>query len=130
MPQLKGRHQTSLALTNHVEGRVRECADPETIRRRAIYDALAEMTSVIYAIRTEDNLIKIGYTGSLRERRRNHGVGFTDILAVRAGTYEEEQALHQRFLSHLARGKEYYHPNPEIMSFVNGIREAAGVPAC
>lgn len=102
--------------------------DPQADRQRAIYEALRELGEVVYAVACPDGLIKIGHTGSLRERRRGHGVDFTDILAVMSGTYDDEQAIHARFNKHLVRGREYYRRDPEILEFVNGIRERAGIP--
>ena len=111
--------------------RVRYRADPEPAendRRRAILEALANLGEVIYAIRCPDGLIKIGWTTRLRHRRYFYGGGFDAILAVIPGTHDEEQALHERFRPYRAKGHEYYHPTPEVLSFINEIRERAGIP--
>lgn len=127
MPQLRFRNRAALS-GREVGHLVKQCPPDELIRRRAIYKALSDMGDVIYAIACDDGTIKIGFTGSLRERRRNHGVGFDQIIAVTPGTYEQEQELHQRFREHRARGWEYYHPHPDVVAFVNEIRVRAGVP--
>lgn len=127
MPQRRGKSAVIVQPT-HAEAYVKEGPDPEVVRRRAIYEALGELGEVIYVIRCDDGLIKIGWTRGLRERRRSIESDFTAILAVRPGSYDDEQAIHARFRRHCARGREYYHPTPEILDFINEIRDQAGVP--
>lgn len=127
MPQRNSR-TVRLVQPTHARGYIKQAPDPELVRRRAIYDALSETGEVIYVIRCDDGLIKIGHTGCLRDRRRQHRADFTAILAVIPGTYEEEQAIHQRFAKHCAKGREYYHPTSEILAFVNDVRTKAGIP--
>ena len=117
-----------LVQPTHARGYIKQSPEAELVRRRAIYEALGELGEVIYVIRCDDGLIKIGHTGCLRDRRRHHRADFADILAVIPGSYEVEQAIHQRFREHCARGREYYHPTPEILAFINDVREQAGVP--
>jgi hypothetical protein len=107
--------------------RVKDSPAPDVVRRRAIYEAMADLGDVIYAIACPDGLIKIGFTTKLLHRRHQHGAAFEDILAVMPGTYEEEQLIHQSLREHVARGQEYYRPHPDVVDFVNEIRSRAGI---
>lgn len=98
------------------------------VRRKAILEAITDLGAVIYAIQCADGLIKIGHTGNLKHRRSQHGVAFGAILAVIPGSYDDEQALHKQLQQHVAKGREYYHPTPEVLDFVNRIRTRAGIP--
>lgn len=126
MPRKRGRHQK--VMVGVPEQIRRPVATAEGHRRRAFFEALAEVGEVIYVIRCPDGLIKIGHTTNLRDRRRQFDSDPRAILAVVPGTYEEEQAIHDGLRDFCARGREFYYPAPEILAFVNDIREQAGVP--
>lgn len=100
-------------------------------RREHTYKLLAEVGPVIYAIRTGDDLIKIGYTTDLASRQRNFGKAqlgeFGHILAARPGTRQDEQAIHQRLKGLAARGWEYYPWRPEVVAVVNEMRASLGL---
>jgi hypothetical protein len=81
---------------------------------------------VVYAIRTKDGLIKIGWTSDLYNRVRGFG-GTGSILAWMPGTLDDEQALHRGLATHVARGREYYNPTAEVLSEVNAMRETLGL---
>jgi len=89
------------------------------------------MGSVVYAIKTADDLIKFGYTTNLFGRLAHYGIGIKDarrLLMVKAGTPVTEQEILLRFARHVARGKEYFHPTGEIIEFINEHRSRMGVP--
>ena len=95
-------------------------------RRRT--ETLNELGPVLYAFRTRDGLIKFGFSKHLAQRAASFG-GLDAILAVRLGaTYTDEQALHDSLQAHVARGREFYHPTPEIIATVNAMRADMGMP--
>lgn len=90
----------------------------------AILEALGP---VVYAIRTKDQLIKIGFTGNLAARRRHLSTRREDMLGFFRGTLEDEQAIHAQLVPFRARGREYYHPTPEVLAVVNDMRADIGL---
>lgn len=86
-----------------------------------------DLPPVVYFIRTDDGLIKIGHTTNLATRKRAFGSGWERILAVIPGSRDDEAAEHERFAKHLARGHEYFHPAPEVLNRINEIRQTLGV---
>lgn len=82
---------------------------------------------VVYFMRTRDDLIKIGYTTDLSQRKRHFGSGWDHVLAVKPGNREDEKELHRRFAQHLARGEEYFRPARPIIDYINTLRLALGV---
>ena len=85
---------------------------------------LAELGPLVYAIRV-NGLIKIGYTGSFQARMRvlrYRNKAPVEILAVKQGTLDDEQALHQQLKPDRVRG-DYYHPTPAVVEAVNGLRD-------
>jgi hypothetical protein len=100
-------------------------------QRQAQLTAMADMGPVIYAVLTDDGLIKIGHTRSIHERLRKYGItarSMDRLLMVKPGTTTDELRIHALFADHLARGREYYHPVAEILLFVNTVRQQLGVP--
>lgn len=81
---------------------------------------------VIYAVRTRDNLIKIGHTTRLANRMRAYG-GLGNLLALRPGTRDDELALHRSLAAHVHHGREYYNPTPEVIAVINGMRATHGL---
>lgn len=94
--------------------------------RNAALRALQGCESVVYAMRVDGGIIKIGWTTQLVTRRENL-VG--QILGFRPGDYDDEQAIHASLIEHRARGREFYHPTPEVMAVVNDIRGHFNLPA-
>ena len=90
--------------------------------------AMEALGDVVYAIRLPGDTIKIGWTTNLAQRKRswrlrdNHG-----ILAIKPGTYAEEQAIHARLTPYRKHGAEYYRPTPEVLAEVNTLRDAVGL---
>ena len=95
--------------------------DTRTISRGA---ALKAVGAVVYAVRVRD-LVKIGHTADLANRVS--GLHATEVLAFRPGTRDDEQAIHAQLVDHLAHGREYYRPTPEVMAVVNDMRERIGL---
>lgn len=79
---------------------------------------------MIYAVRTDDGLIKIGC--SVNVARRSYTVGF-EILGLRNGDYDDEAAIHAQLRDHVARGDEYYHPTAAVLAVVNAMRAGFGM---
>lgn len=91
-------------------------------------DALNSLGSVVYALRTRDGLIKIGFTSRLGGRAGNLG-GMDRLLAVRMGaTVADEQAIHDTLSGLAVRGREYYPPVPEVLHLVNEMRRKLRQP--
>jgi hypothetical protein len=82
---------------------------------------------VVYFIRCADGLIKIGWTRTIARRRTELTSGWANLLAIKPGTFADEQALHHALRAHIAHGREYYHPTPEIMGLINEIRGTYGL---
>lgn len=84
---------------------------------------------VVYFARRE-RLIKIGWTSRLPGRMKSIGA---HPLAIETGDYIRERQLHQRF-AHLlvvgdeAVGREWFHPGPDLIAYINELREADGYP--
>lgn len=95
----------------------------EQVRARALR-AMNRSGAIIYAIRTPEGLIKIGCSSDVASRRRHLG---SEILALKFGDRDDENALHQELVSHRARGREYYHPHPDVLAVVNGLRDDIGL---
>lgn len=129
MAQLKGRHMHAHFYRASSKTRVPRLARTASDDRdRLIMECLRDLTGVelIYAIRCPDGVIKIGHTRDLMARRRHFDSAPDAILAIKPGTYDQEQAIHARLKPSLARGHEYYHPTPDVLAFVNGLRSELG----
>jgi hypothetical protein len=121
MPGLPSHHEVVALL-----GRVRQAQR----KQRIIAKAIRRLPSVVYAIKTDDGLVKIGYTSDLNGRLRKHGITrdkMDRLLFVFEGTIHDERELHHRFKAYLARGREYFHPGPELIAYINEQRERLGV---
>lgn len=91
-------------------------------------EASKDLGACVYFVRTRDGLIKIGYTTQIHNRRHGLGIEWGDILAVMPGTLAHEKACHAMYAEHLARGREYFHPHPDLLAHINQIREHLNVP--
>lgn len=99
-------------------------------RNRFRAEAVRSLTagrSVVYALRLTSGEIKIGCSSDLANRRRYVGAG-AEIIGFVFGEYEDEQAIHTRLVPHRSRGREYYHPTPEVMAVVNEMRDYFHLP--
>lgn len=95
--------------------------------------ALLTLGRVVYAVRIDSGAIKFGCTGNLDNRlhtiRHQSGSATTELLAFEIGGFDDEKALHSRLDSSRIAGKrEYYHPTPEVMAIVNGMRARLSQP--
>lgn len=80
--------------------------------------------TVLYAVRLGDE-IKIGVTSHLQRRL----VGLAslthrkpELLAIKAGSRADEQALHDQLAAHCRRGREWYAPASEVLAVINEWR--------
>jgi hypothetical protein len=99
---------------------------PKISRRQA----LMALGQVVYALRTPDGLIKVGCTTDLDTRLRwfRCHVAEPELLCFLAGGFDLEASLHDRFAASRAHGREWYHPTPEVMEWVNATRDSLGLP--
>jgi hypothetical protein len=96
-----------------------------SVRTQAIH-AMTGGEPVVYALRLLDGIIKIGCTRDLPKRRTAYDR--SEILAFRFGDEQDEQAIHATLIPHRARGREYYHPTPEVLAVVNDMRSDFNLP--
>ena len=111
-------------MTQTRHGRRRTLAESRT--RAQALRALIGDRSVLYALRLDDGVIKIGCTKNL-QMRRNH-FGDAEIIGFAFGDFEDEKALHKALVPHRHHAHEYYNPAPEVMAVVNDWREPFGLP--
>jgi hypothetical protein len=83
-----------------------------------------DQPSVVYFARREV-LIKIGT--SVRLRRRMSQLATLE-LATEPGDCVLESQLKHRFRHLLAVGREWFHPGPELIAYINDVRAASGAP--
>ena len=98
---------------------------PPTSRRQASLDYHQFGNGILYAARFPDGSIKIGHTTQVHKRLTNlisAGGGAPTVLAIKAGTYEDEQAVHDALAAHVKRGREWYNPDPEVLAVINEWR--------
>ena len=96
-------------------------------RQDRVSTMLVELGSVVYAVRTKDNLIKIGCTTNLAERCRKVGLGAKSILAWRAGTLDDEARIHASLAGLAVRGREWYPWDDRVIAVVNEMRRELGI---
>ncbi len=92
--------------------------------RKVLLDGLGP---VVYAIATFDGLVKIGYSGNMAQRYRSYTRIGQLVAWESGGTPEREAELHALLAPHAARGREWYHPTPEVLAVVYAMREALGI---
>lgn len=111
------------ALREQPIARVKPTGVPKTIAALS-----RDLPPVIYFLRTRDDLIKVGWTEHLANRKAQLSIyGWDALLAVKAGTWDDEQALHRQLRPYLARGREYYHPVPEVIAVIDDVRSSFGL---
>lgn len=117
------RNEPSEPVANGVAG-----IGPNT-KNRIRKDALRALNlagPTVYAMRLPDGVIKIGHSAHLADRRTAlQG----EMLAVRFGDRDDEQAIHATLIPYRHHGHEYYHPTPEVLAVVNEMRAAFGLDA-
>jgi hypothetical protein len=130
-------HQEQAAtLLAHIAGaaKVRELDEalertPYTWNRRYGYAITPLPQSMMHAplvyFARRERLIKIGYTTQLR--RRMLAIPARP-LATEPGDIVRERQLHRRFHHLLADKREWFHPGPDLIAYINQLREADGAP--
>lgn len=101
--------------------------------RQHSIDDLAVLTKgldpLLYAFRMEGQVIKIGFTTNLDNRRATLGRSWSDLLAIKLGTRQDELALHRSIPdSHRAHAREWYRPTPQIIAMLDEWRSAYNLP--
>lgn len=71
---------------------------------------------LVYFIRISD-MIKIGYSGNLRERVAGLGVTMAQVIGVEPGDPDREAELHRQF-AHLREFGEWFRAEPELLTYV------------
>lgn len=79
---------------------------------------------MIYAIRARTGELKIGCTTDLMQRNAVLG---GDLLGFKFGDFDEEAEIHRHLSASCIRGREWYAPTPEVIGFINELREAFGL---
>lgn len=96
-----------------------------TLPRKTALRALQNGKRVIYAMSLPCGSIKIGCCNDLANRASQlHG----KILGFRPGDIPEEMDIHRSLRAHVSRGREYYHPHPAVIAFVNELRDEFDLP--
>ncbi len=104
----------------------------QPMERPSTFAAAAQKISalgvVLYAIRVEGGLIKIGSTKDLyaRWRQLKRSDGAVEVLAFRFGSRNDERDLHRTLAEHAEHGREYYRPEPAVLAIVNRWRHDLG----
>lgn len=76
----------------------------------------------VYAAEVEGGLIKFGSSRDVHARM----VGIDGrLIAATPGELSDELAIHHELADHVARGREWFHPTPEVMGVVARIVKAA-----
>jgi len=87
-------------------------------------------TAVVYYARLDPQRIKIGFTSRLETRMRDMRVPLRNVLAIEPGGRELEKQRHEQFRScRIARNLEEFHPVPELMGWIEQVRDQHGLPA-
>jgi hypothetical protein len=86
----------------------------------------AEARSIIYYLRREDGMIKIGVTGSYKNRLKSlqseHGK--LQLLLAYSGTRQEEREAHRQFYRERIRRSEWFRPELRLLLEIQRLRNA------
>ena len=82
---------------------------------------------VVYAVQSDDGLIKIGHTTDLARRCKQVGYGHKAIIAFRQGTRADELAIHTHLKGHATQGREWYPWHPAVIGIINEMRADLGI---
>jgi Meiotically up-regulated gene 113 len=88
-------------------------------------EILSALGSVLYAMRLQGGVIKIGYTTNLQNRV--YKLKSQELLAFRFGDRRDEAVVHRSLSAHVAHGREYYHPHPQVIDLINSWRADLGM---
>lgn len=119
MPRVRVNRGTAFSDVEAERKATAEISSPQALA------AISAAGDVVYAVKLEDGLIKIGHTKRLHIRRAQlQG----KMLGFKFGTYDDEQDVHNALQAYTAHGREYYHPTPEVLEVVNEWRAELDLP--
>lgn len=93
-------------------------------------ETMESLGSVVYVARLSDGIIKIGWTQNFGNRLRylkSQNRQSVTLLAFMFGDRDDEQEIHAQLTEHRARGREFYHPHPDVLAIVNTMRGDLGM---
>lgn len=76
---------------------------------------------IIYYLRV-GTLVKIGYTANM-DRRMKQYPPHAELLAQHPGTMRVEREMHNKFATHLAKGREWFTPCDAINAHLESVKE-------
>jgi hypothetical protein len=76
----------------------------------------------VYFARVE-GLIKIGWSSNVSKRMRE--LRADALFHTFPGTRNDESAMHALFSAYLVKGREWFRPAPELMSYIQGLQSKA-----
>jgi hypothetical protein len=100
-------------LNRLIEGRQRRVREDEARESRAIEPGW------VYYVRITDR-IKVGYSTDVRQRMRAYPP-HAQLLAIHPGTPTLERQVHADLKGHLAQGREWFRPDPEVMAHIDRV---------
>ena len=113
------------ALTEHQLNRRVE-RERTRLRETQAAESRAIEPGWIYYVQVTDR-IKIGYSTDVRQRMRAYPP-HAELLAVHPGTPTLERQIHQDLAGHLAQGREWFRPNPEVTAHIGTVLAQFGPP--
>lgn len=101
---------------------------PQDSKRDQRLDRAPDPEGVVYYLRLDERLIKIGFTERISQRIKALYRQPEDLLAVEPGTYSIETRRHEQF-KHLRVGRgERFNAAPELVRHIMSVREEHGLP--
>lgn len=101
---------------------------PQDTKRHQRADQQPDPEGVVYYLRLDEKLIKIGFTENITQRVKALYRQPADLLAMEPGTYSTEARRHQQF-EHLRTGRgERFTAAPELVRHIGVIRAKHGKP--
>ena len=70
----------------------------------------------VYYLRVGD-LIKIGWSADIKKRLKAYPPN-AELLGAQVGTRQDEAAMHGKFISLLAKGREWFHPGSQLLEHI------------
>lgn len=113
---------------------------PDRIRSDGVYTSVARtdmnqssmrqllkgLGPVMYAVQIGE-FIKIGHTIDLSNRMYQYGPAATLLAWATGKTRADELAVHRSLVAHVAQGREWYAPAPEVLAYVKAMQDACGI---
>lgn len=84
---------------------------------------------VVYYLRLDDGLVKIGYTQHLAQRIRQLYRRPQDLLAIEPGTLSTEARRHREFQHLRIDTAERFRADPDLLHHIAAVREEHGKPS-